>query len=314
MRFICIFMLLGGLLSTTHAGDLAIVASIKPIHALVAGVTVGVSEPVLLMSGTASPHDYSLRPSDLRALNSAAVVFWVGPALESVLVKPLANTSTTRSVALLTTPGLTRRPLRAGGMWEGHEHAEEQAHEQEHEQAHEQEHEQAAHDPHIWLDPHNAQVLVRQIAAVLSEVDPVHAAHYQQNAAALDARLAALDQELAATLAPVRDIPYMVFHDAYQYFEQRYGLNAVAAVTLHPEQPPGARRVVELRERIRTLHARCVFSEPQFQADLVTTLLADTGAHSGILDPIGADLAAGEAAYFALLRGLAAGLTACLRL
>lgn len=305
MRFVFSFLLLCSLSATAQAEKPTIVTSIKPVHALVAGVTAGVTEPVLLIQGAASPHDYSLRPSDVRAIGNADAVFWIGESLESVLAKPLANAPGVRSVALLTAPGLTLLPVREGGVWEGH--TDDDDHNHAHDHAH------AADDPHVWLNPHNAQIMVRHIAAVLGELDPAHAERYRQNAADLDARLAALDRELAAALEPVKNTPYIVFHDAYQYFEQRYTLSAVGAITLHPEQQPGARRVVEIRDHIRERQARCVFSEPQFQADLVTTLLADTGAQSAVLDPLGAELAAGETAYFELLRGLAAGLVGCLK-
>ena len=280
----------------------AVVASIKPVHALVAGVMLGVGEPRLLVAGGASPHEYSLKPSDGRALGAAQVVFWIGPELENFLVKPLANAPAARSVALLTAPGVTVLPLREGGVWEAHDEAHDHAHDL-----------TASHDAHVWLDPINAIAMVRQIVAVLGAADPAHQAEYARNGAALVERLERLNQHLAAVLAPVRTLPYLVFHDAYQYFERRYGLNAVGSVVLSPEQRPGAKRVAEIQARVREFKVRCVFSEPQFQPALVTTIIAGSAARQGVLDPLGAELPAGPDAYFHLLEALAEAVRGCLR-
>lgn len=282
--------------------ELSVVASIKPIHSLVAGVMQGVGEPTLLVQGGASPHEYSLRPSEVRNIHNATVVFWIGPDLEGFLVKPLENVKAkVKSVALSTAPGVERLPLRKGGAWEvGHAHA------------HESHGHEASHDAHIWLDPVNAIAMVRQIAGILAEIDAAHSADYQKNSQQLIERLEQINQQLKQDLTPIKDRAYVVFHDAYQYFERRYGLNSVGSVVLDPEQRPGAKRVSEIQSRIRTLNVRCVFSEPQFQPALVETVIAGSGARRGVLDPLGAELPAGGEAYFMLLRGLVSGLTGCL--
>ncbi len=313
--------LLGGLLFlplVALATQPQIVTSIKPVHSLVAGVMQGVGEPLLLVSGGASPHDYSLKPSEVRAIDQAQVVFWIGPDLESFLIRPLDNVKDKiRVVALLDAPGMTVLPLREGGAWEphGHEHGhDEHSHEtpedgddHEHEHVH-----QADHDPHVWLDPVNAIAMVRRIMTVLGEVDVAHRADYQRNGAALIERLDRLNQRLATELAPVRQQPYLVFHDAYQYFEQRYDLDAIGSVTMSAERRPGAKRVADIQARIRDLQVRCVFSEPQFQPALVETIIAGSAARRGVLDPLGAELPPGPDAYFQLLQGLATSLRACL--
>jgi len=284
-----------------------VVASIKPIHALVAGVMQGVGAPRLLAPGGASPHDYSLRPSDARAIAEADVVFWVGPELEGFLVKPLDNAKDkVRSVALLDAPEVTVWPLRQGGAWETHDHGHAA---DDHDHAHDR---QAGRDPHLWLDPVNAAAMVRRIVAVLSEIDPLHRADYQHNGAMLIERLDRLNQQLAAGLASIQTRPYIVFHDAYQYFERRYGLDAVGSIVLHPEQRPSARRVAEIQDRIGTLGVRCVFSEPQFQPALIATVIGDSGARQGVFDPLGAELSAGPDAYFLLLSTLSDALRNCL--
>ena len=321
MRVGILKKLLGGLLFlplVALATQPQIVTSIKPVHSLVAGVMQGVGEPLLLVSGGASPHDYSLKPSEARAIDQAQVVFWIGPDLESFLIRPLDNVKNkVRVVALLDAPGMTVLPLREGGAWEphGHEHGhDEHSHEtpedgddHEHEHVH-----QADHDPHVWLDPVNAIAMVRRIMTVLGEVDIAHHADYQRNGAALIERLDHLNQRLATELAPVRQQPYLVFHDAYQYFERRYDLDAIGSVTMSAERRPGAKRVADIQARIRDLQVRCVFSEPQFQPALVETIIAGSAARRGVLDPLGAELPPGPDAYFQLLQGLATSLRACL--
>ncbi|MFO1428599.1 MAG: zinc ABC transporter substrate-binding protein [Candidatus Competibacteraceae bacterium] len=278
-----------------------VVASIKPVHSLVAGVMQGVGEPVLLLKGGASPHDYSLRPSEVQRIDQAQVVFWIGSELESFLSKSLDNATGVRSIELLRAPGVETLPLREGGAWEPHGHDRD-----------EHEHTSGDADAHIWLDPRNAMAMVRWIGTVLGEVDPAHKAVYASNAAALLERLAQLERNLREQLQPLQGKPYIVFHDAYHYFERRFGLAAVGSITLNPERPVGARRIQEIRERIKNNQVLCVFSEPQFKPTLVDTLIEDSPAKRGVLDELGADLTAGPEAYFQLMHHLADGLRACL--
>ena len=307
------------------------VASIKPVHSLVAGVMEGVGEPALLVKGTGSEHSYTLRPSEARALEQAEVVFWVGETMESFLVKPLhALAGNAKVVELWRVPGLTLLATREGGMWEAHEHGGEDAgadadhgaayhagaHGNEGEHA-EVEHGAADHahgetDMHIWLDPGNAKVLAAVIASALGDADPSNTAMYQANAERLRQRLDELDRSLAHRLATVADRPYIVFHDGYQYFEHRYRVNAVGAITINPTARPGAQRISEIHERLEQLDAACVFAEPQFEPTLVDTVIEGTSAQTGVLDPLGAALDAGPNQYFQLMNGLADSLVSCL--
>lgn len=296
-----------------------VVASIKPIHSLVAGVLEGVATPALVVQGAGSPHTYSLRPSDARALDEADVVFWIGPNLETFLEKPIRALSPDAEVVQLAeAESLTLLPTREGGIWEEHaaEHASTAGHHDEgHAQAHQDEHHAHAHgefDMHLWLDPRNAEVMVGRIARVLTDADPDHAAIYQANAARLQAQLADLDAALAEKLAPVRDRPFLVFHDGYHYLEHRYGLAAAGAISVDPERRPGARRLGEIREHVEELDIACVFAEPQFEPALVETVVDGTDAKAAVLDPLGAGLDAGPAQYFELMNELADSLVACL--
>lgn len=286
--------------------DLEVLASIKPIHSLVAGVMNGDLAPRLIVEGSTSPHTYSLRPSDARALGRADVIFWVGHDLESFLEKSIESLrDDVLAVALMDAPGVRTLAYREGTTFEVHDHATD-THEGD-ERAHGE-----ALDPHIWLDPVNAQALVRAIADALITADPEHAPLYAGNAQSLHERIDALSAEVEDILSPVRTRPFFVFHDAYHYMERRYGLAAGGSITLNPDVSPGAGRIRDIRDRIRTLGATCVFTEPQFSPKLVNVVTADTPARTGVLDPLGTALPAGPDLYFNLMRNMAMAMRDCL--
>lgn len=288
----------------SRSGPPQVVASVKPLHSLTAAIMDGVGTPHLLVQGAASPHAYALKPSDARALARADLVVWVGPELETFLKKPLAALSAgARSLELIRAPGVETVEMREGGAWEAHDHGPGD---------HGHSHAHGGPDGHIWLDPENAKAMAAAVAAALSEIDPGNAAVYRSNLATLDGRLDALDAELRETLAPVRTKPFIVFHDAYHYFERRYGLNAVGAITVSPEVRPGAARLSALRAKIAELGAVCVFAEPQFESSLVRTVADGTAARTGVLDPEGAAIPDGPGLYFELLRFNARALVECL--
>ena len=312
---------------TMRAADApVVVTSIKPIHSLVSAIMQGVGEPELIVDGAASPHTYSLKPSNARALQEAKVVFWTGPGLEAFLEKPLEALGSDASVVELdNAPGLVKLPFREGGAFEahddgdheaagtghddGHDHGAKHAHHDDHG---EHEHEHGAFDTHLWLDPMNAKAMAAVITTTLVAADPANALTYQANAKALDDRLTALDKEIAATVAPVKDKPFVVFHDAYQYFEHRYGIRVAGSITVSPETIPGAERVSEIHRKVGELGATCVFAEPQFEPRLVKVVIEGTSAKSGVLDPEAATLTAGPDLYFTLMRGIADSMKACL--
>ncbi len=308
MRYATLAALLALALAAAAPAQAAprVVTSILPLHALAAGVTEGVSEPQLLLDPEDSPHTYTMRPSEGRAVRNADLLLYISPHLETFLqpaVEALGDDAVVLTAAELD--GIQLHPGRGGEA--GHDHGE--AGHDHGESGHSEAHQM---DYHLWLNPANAGVIVAALAEALAELDPEHAATYRANAEALRERLAELDARLRERLAPVRDVPYVVFHDAYQHFERRYGLNSVGAITLHPEQPPGARHTAELRRHIRELDAVCVFSEPQFQPAIVRSLVRGLEVRAGELDPIGARLEPGPEAYFRLLEGLAEDFRDCL--
>ena len=290
----------------------SVVVSIKPIHSLVAAIMQGVGEPDLIVEGAASPHTYSLKPSNAAALQEADVIFWVGHGLEAFLEKPLeALGGKATVVELEDAPGLEKLQFREGGPFEAHTHEGEEGHEHAAEAGHEG-HEHEEFDMHIWLSPDNARAIAAEAAKVLSEKDPANAEAYKANLAALNDKLAALDKEVTDTIAPVKDKPFIVFHDAYQYFEHHYGVHAAGSITVSPETLPGAERLTQIRDKVKTLGATCVFAEPQFEPKLVNVVMEGTAAKSGTLDPEAATLEPGPDLYFTLMRSIATSLRDCL--
>jgi zinc transport system substrate-binding protein len=286
--------------------SLKVVVSITPLHALVSGVMQGVANPLLIVKEGASPHDYSLRPSEIKQLQNADIIFWAGPDLETFLIKPLQNIpAKTRLVEFMKTPNLFLLPIRHSANWEEHAHASHDTHSDHH--THE-----GLTDPHFWLDPNNAARLLDLISKNLSDIDPIHQQQYQENSNRLKTQLLALDKKLKIKLQPIQTIPFIVFHDAYQYFEHHYGLKGVGSITLHPELPPSANRIQQLQATIRRTHAACIFSEPQFQPKLVDSLAKDLHIKTGILDPLGPKTRQGAEGYFELLEQLSESLSSCL--
>jgi len=281
-----------------------VVVSITPFYALVADLMEGVGTPILLVQPGASPHQYALRPSDLQRLAEADLIFWAGPTLETFLVKPLGNLPPSKKIIVLEkTPQLLLLPVRQEPAWEPHAHTDDTAHTDEH---------STDHDMHFWLDPHNAVILTDAIVQNLVQTDPKHADIYKKNGENLKTRLRALDIHIAQKLADVQNIPYLVFHDAYQYFEHRYHLNAVGSITLHPELPPSAKRLTIIRGILEKTKARCVFTEPQFQSKLVHSIIQDLPVKIGELDPIGQATQDNPEGYFVLLENLADSMKNCL--
>lgn len=319
MKLLVPFALLTtALLTTTSMAAPNVVASIKPVHSLVASVMAGVGEPTLIVKGSASPHTYALKPSDAGALESADIVFWTGHGMELFLSDALDTLATGATVVeLADSPGITLLPVREGGAFEAHAHAGEDHEHEEHDHDEHAEHEGHDHahgegDMHFWLDPENAKLMVTQIATTLAEADPGNATIYQANAEAELVKLDELEAELAATLAPVADKPFIVFHDAYQYFEARFGLNLAGSVTVTPDVMPGAARIDELKAKVAELGATCVFAEPNFEPTIIAAITEGSAAKSGTLDPEGGALTEGVDLYPTLLRGLATSLVDCL--
>lgn len=292
------------LLVATHAAVAApaVTASLLPLHALAAAVMDGVGTPRLLLRGDRSPHDFSLRPSEARSLRNSDLILWIGPELERPLARVLKRLPGVRQLAMLDAPGIQRLALRDQHDPGDHGHA----------HAPGERRDPFPVDPHVWLSPGNAIAMARHIAADLLRLDPANGMRYRDNLERLERRLQRLDRDLADTLAGV-DGSFAVYHDAFHYFEESYGLHGVAVVTRHPDRAPGASHLHELLGELRGREVRCLFSEPQFQSRLVAMLGDETGVRHAVLDPLGADLSPGPSAYEELMRTLAKRFVRCMR-
>jgi zinc transport system substrate-binding protein len=299
--------------SGLRAEPLKVVATIAPVHSLTAAVMEGIGTPQLLVRAGTSEHTYSMRPSDAKALSGADVVIRVSENLESFLNKPITTLPKKATIVTLAEiPGLKLLPPREGGTFEAHvdEHKSHSAHDEKHD--HHDAHEENEYDPHFWLDPGNAALIADHLASVLGKASPNDEAAFKANAEKLRARLTALDSELKAQLADLKNARFIVFHDAYQYFEERYGMKAAGSITVSPERQPGAARLKAIRAKIEGSATACVFSEPQFEPKLVARLIDGTKAKSAALDGLGANLPEGPEQYFSMMRNLAGSLKSCL--
>jgi ABC-type Zn2+ transport system substrate-binding protein/surface adhesin len=460
-------------LTFTVQAEINVVASVKPLHSLVAGVMEGVKKPDLIVKGAVSPHTYSLKPSQAKQLEEADLVFWMGHELESFLEQPLEAIATkAKVIELMDSQGLKKMEMREGGAFDDHGHEEHGEHSdekhdehtgeehgknsdeghdkhlgeghtfewagtfklfagdyiwtfskvggkyadpkmkmvflptssdgekgiedqeeaaekllqlqsslrrdhgsklspnkdnayqlafdqnrnvtefritiekdgfyvfftehmpfefeanehflkniagndiesivQEPEAGHHDHHGHGEFDVHVWLDPENAKVMVQEIKEALVKLDPDNAGNYETNAKNLMTKLNRLIAEISAKLASSKGKGFVVFHDAYQYFEERFGMMAVGSITVSPEVAPGANRIRELKDKINELNAHCVFSEPQFQPKIVFTVAEGTDANTGVLDPLGASITDGPELYFTLIRNMASNLEECL--
>jgi zinc transport system substrate-binding protein len=292
------------------ASDSKVLVTIKPLHALVAQVMAGVGSPELLVKGAASPHTFTLRPSEVRALNAADLFFRMSETVEPFTVQLVkALPKSVEVVTLQDAPGVRLLALRTGATFEPHAHGRHGHDKHQHAPAPRK---GETIDGHAWLNPDNAKAMVGRIEQALAARYPDHAAMFGRNAEALRARLDALAAELDAELGPLTDKPYIVFHDALQYLERRYGLNVVGSITINPEMPPSGKRLRELRRKILSLGAVCVFVEPAVDTRLVDNLIEGTSARTATLDPEGGRLDPGPDLYVTLMRRLAADLRGCL--
>jgi len=290
-----------------------VIASVVPVHGIVSAVMGETGQPELLLSGSMSEHRATFTPQQIADLGKADVVFIIGRGLEAKLsqISGSETVNGKRFVELSSAPGITTHPVREGGAWEAHDHG------HDHDHDHDHGHDEAADgvlsfDPHVWLDPANAKAMAAAVAAELARADPANAAAYTANAETFARSLDALSEEIAADLAPVKTVPYVVFHDAYQYFEKRFGLAAAGSISDVSAAAPSAKRLREVRRKIADVKAACVFREPQFDGKMVQTVIEGTGAREGMLDPIGASITPGPGAYQQLLQDLSKNLKACL--
>ncbi len=295
MAFVASFLLIG-----TAQAEVKVLTSIKPLQLIAAAVQDGVAVPEVLLPPGASPHNYALRPSDVRKVQSVDLLYWIGPDMEGFLPRVLSGRSQP-SVAVQDLPGLKLRHFGA----DNHSHAEEA-------DEHDHDHRPGSLDAHLWLSPVNARVIADKMAADLSAADPANAQRYQSNAKAFDERLDALDQRLKKRLANVQGKPYFVFHEAFDYFEDAYDLKHAGVFAVAAEVQPGAQHVAAMRKRLQEVGKTCVFSEPPLRPRLAETLVAGLPVKLAELDALGGYTPATAQGYEQVLEKLGNDLAGCL--
>ena len=317
MKKIHLISTLIGLLafSTLAKADLKVVTSIKPIHSLASYIMDGVGSPGLIVDGYNSPHSFQLKPSHAKMLEQADIIFWIGEDLENFLEKPLATIAKkAEKIELLEIKGIKKLKFRERNIFEEHDDHGHDAKKEEHDDdddhghdAKKKEHDDHGHgeyDPHIWLDPINAKVILNEITEHLIENDSKNASTYKSN---LAKALAEIDKLIIDVITETNtDLSYVVFHDAYQYYENRFNVNILGAMTVNPDVMPGAEQIHEIHEVIEHDNVNCILSEPQFNPDIIKSIAKDTNVKTGVLDPLGANLKPGKDLYFDLIRNMSA--------
>jgi zinc transport system substrate-binding protein len=318
---------------TPANAELKVVTSIKPIHSLASYLMDGIGKPELIVDGYASPHGFSMKPSHAKMLQNADLIFWVGEDLENFLEKPLKSIAKkAEKIELIEIKGLNVFKFRERNIFDEHDHDDhghddhgkkEDDHDDhghdDHGKKEEHDdhdghdgHEGHAHgefDPHIWLDTMNAKAMLNEMAEHLIENDPKNEAKYKSN---LDKALKDIDKLTIEVMTELNNsVSSIVFHDAYQYFEKRFNVNVLGAFTVNTDVMPGAEQLAEIREIIKHDKVACVFSEPQFNPDIINAVAKDMKIKTGVLDPLGATLDSGKDLYFKLIRNMSASFKGC---
>ena len=309
-----------------------VAADIAPVHSLVARVMQGVGTPDLIVRPGASPHGYSLRPSEAGALESAELMVWVGAPLTPWLASSIDTLAEqARHVALLELDATRTLEFRTGATFADHDHGHDEAkgegHDEhdhdghdhdghdhdDHDHAHGDGHDHAHDgiDPHAWMDPENGKAWLDAMAAELSRLDPENAGTYYANAAAGKQEIDTAADEVATTLAPLRDMQFIVFHDAYQYFERRFDIPAAGAISLSDASDPSPARVEEIRDLVAERDIACAFAEPQFDPGILEAVFSGTETTTAVIDPMGTDIPTGPEFYPEFLRSIAASFERC---
>ena len=307
--------------SLTAKAEIKVVTTIKPLHSLISNVMDGVGDPALIIEGSNSPHSFVLKPSHAKLIEQADIIFWIGEDIETFMEKPLDSIAkNAKKISFMELDSISKLEFREENIFEhedhddhghnedkdhdGHKHDEDKDHdEHKHDDHHGHEgHHHGEFDGHIWLDPANAKEMLHEIAHELSDLDPDNASKYNKNA---DEAILAIDKLINDINAIIKkDAKFIVFHDAYQYFEKRFGISTAGALTLNTDVLPGAKQISEIQEVIEEKGIKCIFSEPQFNPKIIETIAEDTGIKTGVLDPLGSTYDANKEQYFKLIKDL----------
>ena len=317
--FITLFLSIFSFNSTVSA-DVKVVTSIKPIHSLAAYVMDGVGKPNVIVDGYNSPHGFSLKPSHAKMIENADLIIWVGEDLEAFLEKPLDSIAKKATkVELMDLKGIKKLKFREKNVFEDHDdHGHKEKKHDDHGHGHKEKkhddhghegHAHGEHDPHVWLDPMNAKVIIKEIEKQLIKLDPNNSSKYKANSKKAQSELDNLTKNIKRDLKG--NLRFVVFHDAYQYFENRFGIKVLGALTVNPDVLPGAEQLSEIREVIEHEKVNCLFAEPQFNPAIIKSIAKDTKIKTGVLDPLGATLDKGKSMYMDLLKEISNSFKGC---
>ena len=300
INFTCILLLS---VSITARSEIKVVTSIKPIHSLASYLMQGIGSPSLIVEGSNSPHNFTLKPSHAKMLQQADLVFWVGENLETPLEKPIKSISKkSKVIELLEINGLKKLEFREKNIFDGHDDHGHKKHD-DHGHAH------GDHDPHIWLDPSNAKVIAKKMTKELVSLDQENAKTYKENSKKLIKEIDLLIKDIKNNTN--KNASFIVFHDAYQYFEKKFRVNAIGALTVNTDILPGAEQLKDIRNVINKKKAKCIFSEPQFNPNIINAIAKDTNIKTSVLDPLGSTLPADKNQYFMLIKKISNSLKPC---
>ena len=300
------------ILTSPIRAELNVVTTIKPLHSLISKVMEGLGEPSLIIEGTTSPHSFTLKPSHAKLLEEADLIFWVGEGMETFMEKPLMSiVKDAEVISFMEVNSINKLKFREENIFESHDDHDEEDHDDHDEEDHDShaDHAHGEFDAHIWLDPMNAKEMIHEIAHELSHLDPSNKDKYNKNAEStlldIDELINNIDQSIN------KDAQFVVFHDAYQFFENRFGITSAGALTLNTDALPGARQILDIQNLIKEKEVKCIFSEPQFNPKIIETIAKDTGIKTGIFDPLGSKLDADKNQYFTLIKNLRDNLKGC---
>lgn len=291
------------LISISVRADVNVVTTIKPLHSLISNVMKGVGEPSLIIEGTSNPHNFVLKPSHAKLLQDADIIFWIGEDLEAFMEKPLSSLAKdAKKISFMELGSIKKLKFRENNIFDHDDH-------DGHKEDDHDRHNHGEFDAHLWLDPVNAKEMVIEISHELSKLDPANKNKYKANADKTIEVLDSLIKEVNQSLP--KDISYVVFHDAYQYFEKRFEVTSAGALTLNPDVLPGAKQIVDIQSLIKEKNIKCIFSEPQYNPKIIETLASDTNISTGTMDPLGANLDRGVTMYSKLIMNIADSIKNC---
>ena len=291
-------------INTKLKAEIKVVTTIQPLHSIISNVMGSKGNLKLILEGSSSPHSFTFKPSHAKMIQNADVIFWVGKDLENFLEKPLESIpQDAKVISFMELSKIKKLKFREKNIYGDHDDHDKHGHKDSHGHAH------GEFDAHIWLDPVNAKIIVQEVTHVLEEIDSANAKVYAENAKKTLKKLDLMIKNIDKSIN--KNASFVTFHDAYQYFEKRFGVEALGALTVNTDVQPGAKQISEIRELVEHRKIKCIFSEPQFNPKLINMIANSTGAKTGILDPLGSSYKPGKSLYFNLIEDLYKNLNKC---